>query len=135
MLRNSTMQNHPLVRAAMEARLRAYAPYSQYRVGAASLWGDGRVITGSNVENSSYGLTICAERVAIASAVAGGARGLRELVVATENGGAPCGACRQVMEEFAQDLVVHLVNAQGEVTTLSHKELLPRAFGPKSLAD
>jgi cytidine deaminase len=123
-----------LATRAVAARATAYAPYSKYRVGAAVALSDGRVVTGCNVENASYGLTVCAERVAVFRAVAEtGSATLAAVAVATEDGGSPCGACRQVLSEFAprdgSPVPVYLVNATGTVvreTTL--KELLPLAF-------
>lgn len=114
---------------ALAARERAYAPYSQYRVGAAVLTDKG-VFEGCNVENASYGLCNCAERTAVFTAVCAGATRVEGVVVATQDGGSPCGACRQVLAEFAHDTcLVVLVNATGEVvleTTLG--ALLPHAF-------
>ena len=95
-----------LVRAARAARRRAYAPYSKFRVGAAVLASDGTIYAGCNVENASYGLTVCAERVAMQSAVAAGRRRLRAVVVAGPSGITPCGACRQVMAEFGVETVI-----------------------------
>src|SRR5688572_21159302 len=105
-----------LVNAAMEARERAYAPYSGYKVGAAVRDGEGRIHAGCNVENISYGLTICAERSALSRMVAGGGTQITEVAVVTADGGAPCGACRQVLLEFApqaSEVTVHVANADG----------------------
>lgn len=126
-----------LAMAAREARARAYAPYSGYRVGAALRTAGGDLVTGCNVENASYGLSNCAERTAVFRAIAEGVVGdppvFVAAAVATEDGGTPCGACRQVLSEFVprdgSPLRVLLVNAAGEVvqrTTL--QELLPGAF-------
>ncbi len=119
-----------LVEAACAARLRAYAPFSNYLVGAALLTTEGEIIIGCNVENVSYGLTICAERVAVGTAVAAGKREFTAIAVATSNGGTPCGACRQVLAEFARDLPVYLVNVDGGRTTveMSLAQLLPGRF-------
>jgi cytidine deaminase len=122
-----------LLLLAREMRENAYAPYSKYRVGAAVLTDDGRLFGGCNVENVSYGLTNCAERTAIFTAVAQGARGLRAVAVATENGGSPCGACRQVLAEFAPKdggaVPVYLLNAAGAVVGESTvAALLPDGF-------
>lgn len=125
----------PLVAAARAAREQAYAPYSQFRVGAALLTAEGAVFTGCNVENASYGLTICAERAAACAAVAAGARRFRRIVVATDSDppAAPCGACRQVLSEFGPDAEVVAVGPARELRwTL--RELLPAAFGPEQLA-
>jgi cytidine deaminase len=119
-----------LVQAAIDVRQRAYAKYSQFLVGAAVLAGDGKIYTGCNVENSSYGLTICAERAAVFSAVAAGQRQFQLLAVATTGGGTPCGACRQVLAEFAPELPILLVDvAQPKAIVESNlRDLLPRAF-------
>ncbi len=125
-----------LRREALSARTRAHNPYSKYSVGAAVLTSDGRVFSGCNIENSSYGATLCAERVAIAKAVSEGAKTLKEILVVTENSppSAPCGMCRQFMSEFAaKDLVIHLANPTGETTTHTFSELLPKAFTPEQL--
>lgn len=123
------MTSDELVARALEARDAAYAPYSGYRVGAALLARDRRVFQGSNVENASYGLTVCAERVAIQSAVAAGCTRFEALAVATQDGASPCGACRQVAREFAKDLPIHLARADGSFRTTTLAQLLPDAFG------
>ena len=124
-----------LIKAALAARLNAYAPYSNYQVGAAILTETGKIVSGCNVENASYGLCNCAERTAIFGAVADEGPGMRvrACAVATDDGGTPCGPCRQVLAEFAPDndepLRVLLVDKTGRVaceTTLA--ELLPMAF-------
>ena len=126
-----------LLDAAREAATRAYVPYSRFPVGAAALTEDGSVVTGCNVENASYGLTVCAERIAAFTAIAAGHAALRAVAVVAPRlrGVTPCGACRQVLNEFkplADDLVVILVGADGpELVPLS--DLLPRAFGPRDL--
>jgi cytidine deaminase len=101
-------QKEELVAAACAVRIHAYAPYSNYRVGAAILLPDGRILTGVNVENASYGLTICAERTAVFRAVTEGVREITAVAVCTDNLGSPCGACRQVLVEFAGDIPVYL---------------------------
>lgn len=119
-----------LIRAARQARDRAYCPYSGYAVGAAVLGEDGIVYTGANVENVSYGLTICAERAAISAMIAGGGKRVLEVVVVTEDGGAPCGACRQVLAEFASHkLQIACIGAGGQTRNFTLGELLPSAFG------
>jgi cytidine deaminase len=131
------MDESRLVAAAVGARGRAYAPYSEFAVGAALLSKGGRVFTGCNVENASYGLTVCAERVALFKAVSEGVREFEAIAVACgDTPCSPCGACRQALREFAPDLKVVLADAEGrkwETTTLS--QLLPRAFGPSDLED
>jgi cytidine deaminase len=118
------------IKAAIEIRQRAYAPYSKFPVGAALVTSDGEIFTGCNVENASYGLTICAERVAVFSAVAAGQRQFDLLVIATEGGYAPCGACRQVLAEFATALPIVLVDTKHPSQVAQHnlKTLLPHTF-------
>ena len=118
-----------LIEAAVKARNAAYAPYSKFAVGAAVLTKSGRVFSGCNVENISFGLTICAERAAIFSAVASGERQFDAVAVIADSVHpvTPCGACRQVMAEFADDLQVCSVNLHGVRFTSTLGELLPRA--------
>jgi len=125
----------PLVEAARTVQQRAYAPYSKFRVGCAIEADDGRVFVGCNVENASYGLTICAERAAVCAAVAAGARTLRRAVVVSDADppAAPCGACRQVLYEFGRDLRVTGTGPAGSVAW-TMADLLPSAFGPEQLA-
>jgi cytidine deaminase len=129
-----TINREKLVLAAREARERAYAPYSNYRVGAALLTEDGQVFTGCNVENAVYPAGNCAERVAIEKAVSEGNRRFVAIAVATDNGGTPCGVCRQVMNEFAPNLIVILADAEGITSEMPLQALLPHAFGPKDIA-
>lgn len=124
---------HTLIEAALAARERAYAPYSHYRVGAALLTATGEIIPGCNVENAAYPATICAERVALTAAVAQGHRQFVALAVATENGGSPCGICRQVMAELAPQITVYIVDDQRQVRATSADALLPDAFGATHL--
>ncbi len=121
--------------AATEAMSRAYAPYSSFRVGAALLGDEGSVVTGCNVENASFSATICAERGAVAAAVARGITGFNALLIVTEavEPTPPCGVCRQVLVEFAPDLPVVSVTAAGREASWSLHELLPRPFVPDSL--
>ncbi|HEY2413216.1 MAG TPA: cytidine deaminase [Pirellulaceae bacterium] len=119
-----------LIKAAIEIRQRAYAKYSNFFVGAAILAGDGRIFTGCNVENASYGLTICAERTAVFNAVAAGQRKFELLAIATAGGASPCGACRQVLAEFAPELTVLLIDVDrpGRLVETNIRDLLPGAF-------
>jgi cytidine deaminase len=119
-----------LAAAAESARAGAYAPYSRLKIGAALLARDGSIFTGANIENASYGLTVCAERVALWSAVSHGAREFVALVVAGPKRAAapPCGACRQVLAEFSPDLVVRYRGAAGRWTSRRLRALLPAAF-------
>ncbi len=126
-------QRAALIKAASEVRQRAYAPYSNYQVGAALLMEDGTIVTGVNVENSSYGLTMCAERTAVGKAIAAGYRQLLAVAVATDNAGSPCGACRQVLTEFAGDVPVYLVDKDGNGRDTTLYTLLPDHFGPDHL--
>jgi len=116
--------------AALAARLNAHAPYSRFKVGAALEDSSGRVHTGCNVENATYGLTICAERVAVFKAISEGAREFRRIAVAadTDRLTPPCGACRQILWEFCGDIEIVLVNPAGKSERLQLKDLFPRAF-------
>lgn len=124
---------HELVQLAIQARTRAYAPYSHYQVGAAVLAADGTVTLGCNVENAAYPATICAERVALTSAIAQGHTQLTAIAVATVNGGSPCGTCRQVMAELGPQMVVYISDAAGNFVTTSVAELLPAQFTANDL--
>jgi cytidine deaminase len=120
----------PLAAAAIQAREHAHAPFSHFRVGAALLDAAGRIHTGCNIENATFGLTLCAERVAVFKAISEGARAFTRIAIAadTENLTPPCGACRQILWEFCSDIEVVLVNLRGASETMRLKELLPRAF-------
>ncbi len=123
-----------LVDAALRVRRWAYAPYSGYSVGAAVLSDSGRIYDGANVENAAYPTSICAERVAIFKAISEGERHFLAIAVATDNGGTPCGSCRQVMAEFGLDTLVYLANGEGEIVQEATVEsLLPMAFRPGDL--
>jgi cytidine deaminase len=119
-----------LLQAARQARDAAYAPYSRFRVGAAVRASDGRIFVGANVENASYGLSVCAERVAIFKAVLEGARDIVELAVVTDadESSPPCGACRQVLSEFADDPQVAMGNLAGTVVLSRLGDLFPKPF-------
>jgi cytidine deaminase len=124
-----------LLEQARSVQQRAYAPYSEFRVGAALLGVDGKIYAGCNVENASYRVTTCAEQGAIATAVAAGARRFTHLALVTDSEYAesPCGACRQVLSEFAPELEILSVGTSGEEKRWKLNELLPMAFTPKSL--
>ncbi len=122
------MKEKKLVQKAIDMRKRAIAPYSDYRVGAAVQTKNDEIIGGCNVESSSYGLTCCAERVAIYRAVAKGNTDINALAVATENGGSPCGACRQVIWDICGDIPVYISDEKGRIRETSSRELLPDAF-------
>lgn len=123
-----------LIQAAQDARQWAYAPYSNYRVGAALLSTSGKVYDGVNVENAAYPNGICAERVAVFKAISEGEREFTAIAVVTDNGGSPCGACRQVLSEFGLDTILVLADGEGQVTLeTTVGDLLPGAFGPQHL--
>lgn len=123
-----------LIGLAVEARRRAYVPYSNYPVGAAVRTKSGRVFTGVNVENAAYPQTMCAERVAIFKAVSEGEQEFDVISVITNNGGSPCGGCRQVMAEFGLDTVVLIADGEGHLKKeMTVADLLPEAFTPKHL--
>lgn len=122
-------QLETLIRHAREVRERAYAPYSVFRVGAALLGDSGRIYTGCNVENVSYGLTICAERVAVFKGISEGEREFGALAVVTETGATPCGACRQVLAEFGPHLTVVVARPEGDwLEVFPLQDLLPHSF-------
>ncbi|MCY3905370.1 MAG: cytidine deaminase [Caldilineaceae bacterium] len=125
------ISSQQLIAVARSARQQAYAPYSSYHVGAAVLTLGGDIIAGCNVENASYGGTICAERVALTAAVAQGKRQFSAIAVVTEDGASPCGLCRQVMYELGPQMDVFIADGDGNVRTTTVKALLPEAFaGP-----
>ncbi len=122
-----------LILTAQDCRGRAYAPYSGYHVGAAVLTQEGRIFGGCNVENASYSVTLCAERGAIASAIAAGQRNLKAIAIVTEKIGSPCGACRQFLVEFNPEMTVVLADVKGRRVTHKAMDLLPGFFGPANL--
>jgi len=126
-----------VIEAALGARERAVAPFSNFRVGASVETDDGRIFTGCNIESASYGLTVCAERVAIWKAISEGAKcfGLLVVAVDTENLTPPCGTCRQIIWEHCRDTTILLVNLKGETEELQIKDLLPRAFDARYLKE
>jgi cytidine deaminase len=123
-----------LIELAVQARRLAYAPYSQYAVGAALLAQSGNVYTGCNIENAVLGLTLCAERVALFKAVSEGERQFEAIAVVTSNGGSPCGSCRQVLAEFGLHIRVLIATPEQLVAESKVIDLLPRAFGPQDLS-
>ena len=128
-------ERQALIDLGNTARKRAYAPYSNYPVGAALRTKTGRIYTGVNVENAAYPQTMCAERVAIFKAISDGEREFEVISVVTDNGGSPCGGCRQVMAEFALDMIVLMADGNGKlIKETTVKELLPEAFTPNHLS-
>ena len=127
-------EKQSLIDLANEARQRAYAPYSNYRVGAALRTNTGRIYIGVNIENAAYPQTMCAERVAVFKAVSDGEKEFDAISVVTDNGGSPCGGCRQVLAEFGLDTIVLMADKNGHlVKETTVKELLPEAFTPEKL--
>ncbi len=120
----------PLLAAALAVREHAFAPFSKFQVGAAVEDVSGRIHTGCNVENATYGLTMCAERVAIFKAISEGARQFRRVAVAADTGTLtpPCGACRQILWEFCGDVEITLVNLRGQTESYRLKDLFPKPF-------
>lgn len=130
----SKEERQSLIDLANEARKRAYALYSKYRVGAALRTKSGRIFTGVNVENAAYPTSMCAERVAVFKAVSEGEREFEVIAVVTDNGGSPCGSCRQVLAEFGLEITVLIANGAGELLKeMTVAELLPEAFTPEHL--
>jgi len=118
-----------VIKEAIAMRKQAVAPYSNYTVGAAVLTESGEIIGGCNVESSSYGLTCCAERIAIYNALSAGHKKFTALAVATDNGGKPCGACRQVIWDICGDIKIYTVDGDGNILETTSADLLPDAFG------
>jgi cytidine deaminase len=127
------MDEQQLIALAAEARQSAYAPYSGFPVGAALLGKSGHVYTGCNVENASYSLTICAERVALFKAISEGECEFEAIAIVTANGATPCGACRQVLTEFGPDIRVLIATPERLISVSNAAELLPGAFGARDL--
>jgi cytidine deaminase len=127
--------NEELITAARDVRENSYAPFSKFRVGAAIEMEDGAIVAGCNVESASYGLTVCAERVAIWKAISEGKHKIIQIAVVadTEELTPPCGVCRQIIWEFGGDIPVTLANLNGKTETVQMRELLPRAFDTKFL--
>lgn len=122
--------SEPLLAAALAVRENAFAPFSKFKVGAAVQGLDGRIYTGCNVENATYGLTVCAERIAVFKGISEGARRFKRVAVAadTDRLTPPCGACRQVLWEFCGDVEIVLVNPRGKIETYRLKDLFPKPF-------
>jgi cytidine deaminase len=130
---SNQMQPEELIARATLAREFAYAPYSDYSVGAALLSRSGRVYLGANIENAAYALTICAERVAVFKAITEGESEFAAIAVVTSNGGSPCGSCRQVLREFAPNIPVYIGDQSGNYRETTVAQLLPDSFGPEFL--
>lgn len=127
-------EKHSLIEQAIQSRKLAYAPYSHYPVGAALLTASGMVYRGVNIENAAYPATICAERVAVFKAVSEGEKEFTAIAVVTENGGTPCGSCRQVIAEFGLQTLILVANTQGELLSEgTAADFLPGAFRPEDL--
>ena len=123
-----------LIAAAIAAQLQAYVPYSTYPVGAAVLTAGGEIVTGCNIENAVYPLTLCAERVAVFKAISEGAGRIAAVAVVTRNGGSPCGSCRQVIREFAEpDTPILIAKPDGSYREFTLGELLPESFSAEDL--
>lgn len=131
---NDNQMKEQLIQRALLARRWSYSPYSHYAVGAALLTRSGKIYDGVNIENAAYPSGICAERVAVFKAVSEGERDFEIIAVVTENGGSPCGGCRQVLAEFGLETLVILADASGRMTAEFHlREILPDAFTPDKL--
>ena len=120
--------NKKLIKTAIDMRRKSHSPYSNYRVGAAVETVSGKIIGGCNVESSSYGLTCCAERVALYSAISEGHDNFKSMAISTENGGMPCGACRQVIWDLCNDIKIYICNGKELLRTIDSSDLLPDAF-------
>lgn len=132
-MEHQTVSKESLWQAALKAREFAYTPYSNYKVGAALLTASGKVYSGCNIENAAYGPGNCAERTAIFKAVSEGEREFVALALVTENGGTPCGICRQVIREFSNDMPIYVGNTQEILKEYLISELLLDGFGPENL--
>tara|TARA_Y100000768_G_scaffold308336_1_gene242525 strand:+ start:395 stop:778 length:384 start_codon:yes stop_codon:yes gene_type:complete len=127
------MSKKRLIQKAIEMRHMAMAPYSKYKVGAAVLVNTGEIFGGCNIENSSYSLTCCAERVALFKAISEGFTNFKSLAVSTKNGGMPCGACRQVIWDLCGDIPIYICNDISLIKTSQTSELIPQAFDKSKL--
>jgi cytidine deaminase len=129
-------QRDHLIQAALHVRRWAYVPYSHYSVGAALLTSSGKIYDGCNIENAAYSVTVCAERVAVFKAVSEGEQQIEAVAVVTEKGNAPCGSCRQVLNEFGPGMQVLLIDQHGNLTQETTLDaLLPGGFGPRDLLE
>lgn len=132
----TTKMQEKLIKEAAVAQKMAYAPYSHYAVGAALLTDDGDIYSGANVENAVFPLTMCAERVAVFEAVSQGKKTFQAIAVVTQNGGTPCGSCRQVLAEFGLETIVLIADTAGNLlNSYTVGELLPESFGKADLKD
>ena len=127
------MNQRELIRIAKKMREKAYAPFSKYTVGASVETEDGSIVGGCNVESASYGLTCCAERIALYNAVSQGFLKFKAIAVASENGGFPCGACRQVIWELCGDIPILIIDNENKIRETSSRTLLPDAFDKNKL--
>ena len=127
------MNQKDLIRIAKKMREKAYAPFSKYTVGASVETEDGSIVGGCNVESASYGLTCCAERIALYNAVSQGFLKFKAIAVASENGGSPCGACRQVIWELCGDIPILIIDNENKIRETSSRTLLPDAFDKDKL--
>ena len=127
------MNQKELIRIAKKMREKAYAPFSKYKVGASVETEDGSIVGGCNVESASYGLTCCAERVALYNALSQGFSKFKAMAVASENGGFPCGACRQVIWELCGDISILIIDNKNKIRETSSQTLLPDAFDKNNL--
>ena len=127
------MNRKELIRIAKKMREKSYAPFSKYTVGASVETEDGTIIGGCNVESASYGLTCCAERIALYNTVSQGFSKFKAIAVASENGGSPCGACRQVIWELCGDITILIINNENKIKETSSRTLLPDAFDKDKL--
>lgn len=131
---NPNDEKQALVQEAIQAQARAYAPYSNYLVGAALKTKSGKIFHGANVENAVYPLTICAERAAVVSAVSAGEQEFTTIAVVTRDGGSPCGSCRQVLAEFGPQIIVLIADSNGKIYhEVTVEKLLPHSFNAKNL--
>ena len=127
------MNQKELIRIAKKMREKAYAPFSKYTVGASVETEDGSIVGGCNVESASYGLTCCAERIALYNAVSQGFSKFKAIAVASENGGFPCGACRQVIWELCGNISIFIIDNENKIRETSSRTLLPDAFDKNKL--